>query len=427
MRRRAASSSCSPSSRSSGSPARWSGVSRRIDAGTVSRTSSSSEPAPAVASIWSTSSPGEPRWRRTKVSVGLRTAPPVSPLRSPRAAAPAAPGEPLSFSTLRVLLVLFGLHHDFQVVRGGESDLDQPAVAVGILVEQLGIVHHGVVDLDDLARDGREHFGHGLDRLDRAELVVGVEHLADLRQLHEHHLAQLLLRELGDPDHTEIVLDAEPLVLPRIEIIAWVHSSFGLHSSWLSDHDRIPIGPCDGRGSPPPPRGGPGHARRSPGPCPPPPSPAARRRAAAPSRTSGSRYRWSPRPPCHPPRQPCAPGARFPSPAPRSRPASGGPPGPSARPGRRGRGSPPCPSSPPTRGPPPRGSSSRRSRGRRGPSPPPGAGCRGRRGRRARRRRRAAAARPAAHPPAPGRARSRPPPYTRCARSAPAPRPPSLA
>src|SRR5436305_126266 len=233
MRRRAASSSCSPSSRSSGSPARWSGVSRRIDAGTVSRTSSASEPAPIVSSIWRTSFSDEPRWRRTKVSVGLRTAPPVSPLRSPMAAAPAAPGEPLSFSTLHVLLVLLGLHHDFQIVRGGEPDLEQPALAVGTLVEELGIVHHGVVDLDDLARDGREHLGHGLDRLDRAELVIGVEHLADLRQLHEHHLAQLLLRELGDPEHAEIVLDAKPLVLPRIEIIAWVHSSFALQFGWL--------------------------------------------------------------------------------------------------------------------------------------------------------------------------------------------------
>src|SRR3954464_2116110 len=191
MRRRAASSSCSPSSRSSGSPARWSGVSRRIDAGTVSRTSSSSEPAPAVARIWSTSSPGGARWRRTKVSVGLRTAPSVSPLRSPRAAAPAAPGEALSVSTLHVLLALLGLHHDFQIVRGGEPDLDQPALAVGILVEELGIVHHGGVELGGLAPEGRERRGHGLDRLDRAELVGGVEHLADLRQLHEPHLARL--------------------------------------------------------------------------------------------------------------------------------------------------------------------------------------------------------------------------------------------
>ena len=109
---------------------------------------------------------------------------------------------------------------DFEIVGGGEPDLDQPPVAVRILVEQLGIVHHGVVDLDHLARDGREHLGDRLDRLDRAELVVGVEHLADLRQLHEHHLAQLLLRELGDAEHAEIVLDAEPLVLPRIEIIS---------------------------------------------------------------------------------------------------------------------------------------------------------------------------------------------------------------
>src|SRR5215203_6297474 len=225
--RSASSISRSPSSRSAGRPASSRGLAARIDAGIVSATSSSREPAPIVSSIRRTSASPGPRWRRTKVSVGLSRAAPVRYAEgSPSVTASAVSGKSLSFSTLHVLLVLLGVHEALEIVRGGEPDLEQPALDLRVLVEQLRVVHHGVVDLDDLARDGRVDLGDGLDGLDGAELVVGVEHLADLRQLDEHHLPQLLLGELGDAEHAHVVLDADPLVLLGIEIISGVHCLF---------------------------------------------------------------------------------------------------------------------------------------------------------------------------------------------------------
>src|SRR5215213_9676601 len=230
-RRRAARISLSPSCRSAGIDERVSGPDRRIDAGTVSRTRSSSDERPRAPNMSRRSASSEPMWRRTKVSVGSRmartaggTGPAPRSGNGSSAVSPADPGGPVrdaegfsSFSTLDVLLVLLGIHEVFQVRRRREADLDQPALLMRVFVDQLRVVDHGFVDLDHLAGQRRVDLGHGLDRLDGADLVARVEDLADLGQLDEDHLAQLLLRELGDAEHAHVILDADPLVLPRIE------------------------------------------------------------------------------------------------------------------------------------------------------------------------------------------------------------------
>ena len=77
---------------------------------------------------------------------------------------------------------------------------DHPAVAVGLLFTSAGSASRRAVDLEHLAAHRRVELRHGLHRLDRAEDVVLLERRAHLRQLDEHDVAQLALREVGDAD-----------------------------------------------------------------------------------------------------------------------------------------------------------------------------------------------------------------------------------
>ena len=70
-----------------------------------------------------------------------------------------------------------------------------------------------LVDLDDLARQGRDHVRDGLDRLDLGVGLVGLELGADRRGVEEDDLAQRVLRVPGDPEGGLAVLDARPVVL----------------------------------------------------------------------------------------------------------------------------------------------------------------------------------------------------------------------
>src|SRR5215210_4994341 len=242
-RRRAARTSLSPSCRSAGIDERVRGPDRRIEAGTVSRTRSSSAARPRASSISQRSASPEPMWRRTKVSVGSRMARTSGGTgRAPRSgngsSAPVKDAEGFSsFSTLHVLLVLLGVHEVLQVRCRREADLDQPALLMRVFVDQLRVVDDGLVDLEHLAGHGRVDLGHGLDGFDGADLVSG----------DEDHLAELLLRELGDAEHAHVILDADPLVLPRIEIFARIHSLalLPLASSGPGLRTEMPLGGPD--------------------------------------------------------------------------------------------------------------------------------------------------------------------------------------
>ena len=61
-----------------------------------------------------------------------------------------------------------------------QAHADQPALAVRILVDELGRLDDGLVDLVDLAGQRRDHVGHGLDGLELAVRRVGLTRGADL-------------------------------------------------------------------------------------------------------------------------------------------------------------------------------------------------------------------------------------------------------
>src|SRR2546423_2798668 len=87
-----------------------------------------------------------------------------------------------------------------------EPDLDHPAVVVRGGVDQCRLLVESVIDLDDLAADGRIELRDRLHRLDSTEDVVLAEVAADLRQLDKHDVAQLALRIIRNPNGDDVLV-----------------------------------------------------------------------------------------------------------------------------------------------------------------------------------------------------------------------------
>ena len=75
-----------------------------------------------------------------------------------------------------------------------------PARAVRLGVDQLGLAAERRIAFDDGARDRRVHVGGGLHRFDHGERVAGLERLAGFRHFDEHQVAERALRVVGDAD-----------------------------------------------------------------------------------------------------------------------------------------------------------------------------------------------------------------------------------
>ena len=79
-------------------------------------------------------------------------------------------------------------------------DDTEPALAVGIGVDALGLVGQGGVDLRHRPADRRVDLGDGLGGLDLAELAALVDGDPDGRELDEDDVAEGILCEVGEPD-----------------------------------------------------------------------------------------------------------------------------------------------------------------------------------------------------------------------------------
>src|SRR5262249_41862092 len=140
-------------------------------------------------------------------------------------------------------------------------DNEHPSLAVGILVDGLGLLSELAVDLDDLARDRRKEVRHRLDRLDHAKILRRRHLGADLRELDEDDVAELLLRVRRDADADALPFLLGPLVLTRVsEVLGNVRHSFlsprrplnRVSSPWGDRRESARSGPpWPGRESPP--------------------------------------------------------------------------------------------------------------------------------------------------------------------------------
>src|SRR3989442_12606839 len=121
----------------------------------------------------------------------------------------------MSLSLSYMLRVRVSAEQPLQFLWVFELPLDHPALAVRMAVHGRGILLERFFGLEDRAREGKIQLGHGFHRLDRPEDVALLECGRPLRQLDKHHVSQLALSIVGDPDFDDlrIMTLADPLVI----------------------------------------------------------------------------------------------------------------------------------------------------------------------------------------------------------------------
>ncbi len=85
----------------------------------------------------------------------------------------------------------------------------------GIGIHPIGSVVQALVELEHLAADGQKSVRHGLHRLDRSKTSFCAS-VSYRRHVDENDIAQLALREVGNPDIRLVAFHANPLVVFRI-------------------------------------------------------------------------------------------------------------------------------------------------------------------------------------------------------------------
>src|SRR5216683_7935832 len=93
-----------------------------------------------------------------------------------------------------------------------QAHFDQPRRAVRIGIDFLGCILKLAIGFDHLARGGRVNLAYGLYGFDRAKGLSGFDFRSGLGQFDEDHVAQFMLRVVGDPDRCESTLHVDPLV-----------------------------------------------------------------------------------------------------------------------------------------------------------------------------------------------------------------------
>ena len=116
------------------------------------------------------------------------------------------------FLGLDELAVGVQIHEGVEVGGADAGGAAEPAVALGAVVDELGMGLQLGVHLADGAGDGHEHVRGGLDGLDDAERVAAGDGLADGGQLDIGELAELLGGEGGDADGGGFAVKFNPRV-----------------------------------------------------------------------------------------------------------------------------------------------------------------------------------------------------------------------
>ena len=109
-----------------------------------------------------------------------------------------------------------GASRAFDLGGVGELDLVEPTAGVRFAVYQGRVRDDGLVGLGNLPADRRVDVVGRLDRLDHSAGVAGFDLPADLGQLDEHHVRQLVLRMVGDADRRDVARHPHPFVRLRV-------------------------------------------------------------------------------------------------------------------------------------------------------------------------------------------------------------------
>jgi hypothetical protein len=124
---------------------------------------------------------------------------------------------------LNDLLVGFRVEQAAELTAVARLHFEQPALPVGIAVDQLGRRAQGLAVVgDDLARHRAVHVGRRLHGLDDCGGAALGQRTADFRHFDEHQIAERALRVIGDADgHGAVAFDAGPLVRVEILEVVW--------------------------------------------------------------------------------------------------------------------------------------------------------------------------------------------------------------
>src|SRR3954447_20433558 len=121
-----------------------------------------------------------------------------------------------------VLTIGGSVHELVGLARLRQLDLDEPAVAVGVLVYVLRSVAERLVRLGDLARERRDDVGHRFDRLHLGVRLILLDLRSDSGRVEEHELTQLVLGEPCDAERGGVAIHPRPVVLRVVQQSVWV-------------------------------------------------------------------------------------------------------------------------------------------------------------------------------------------------------------
>ncbi|MCY1419974.1 hypothetical protein D9M71_355800 [compost metagenome] len=104
------------------------------------------------------------------------------------------------------------VHQAVEIARVGHANAEEPAGLHGRGIDQFRVVGQVFVDRDHFAGQRHADIAGGLDRLQHRDFIT-LTVLAQLRQLHEHHIAQCFLGKRGDA-HGQLaaLFQAQPFV-----------------------------------------------------------------------------------------------------------------------------------------------------------------------------------------------------------------------
>ena len=108
-------------------------------------------------------------------------------------------------------LVGFDVHEVVEFCGVGELDFDNP-VAEGVLVEELGFVLQGLVDLDHCAADGSDQVAGSLYAFYGAKLFACGDFIIYFGHVHIHDITQSVLSVVRNTNVTKFAFYANVLV-----------------------------------------------------------------------------------------------------------------------------------------------------------------------------------------------------------------------
>src|SRR5574341_541432 len=194
----------------------------------------------------------QPRCRQAPPTSSFSMTVTCAPLCAARIAATYPPGpEPMMVSCIAMFvpkgkrcpstgeqgegLLLFLFLEEFfvlvlghQVVHfGGIAHFEhhEPAVAVGVLVDDLGRIGEVLVHFEDRSGNGADDRRRRLRGFDLGKLGIGVHFRIGLRQVHVHDVSQLLLREIGDAHGGALSLHPHPRVFSVVFDVIRIHGA----------------------------------------------------------------------------------------------------------------------------------------------------------------------------------------------------------